>query len=258
MTLSVLASAALRGVRSALLSALVLAFAAACTAQAPRATAQPASNAAVPGAVPGKAATTGHPAAASPAPAEPAPRGSHEGITVHGHWIIDVRNPDGSLVTHREFENSLVTTSGTANGSMFLTGVLGRTITTGSWEINLITSNNSIHIMEPNSTQSATCPSDIVTCSPTLTLVAGNPVNPGVLTFAGSAIVPTGQSSIVSVETDTIACPSTFLASACFNLNYLVASNGMVDYPFTSTTLTPAITITPGQVVQAQVNISFQ
>ena len=33
--------------------------------------------------------------------------GQHEGITVHGHWSIEVHNPDGSLVRHVEFENSL-------------------------------------------------------------------------------------------------------------------------------------------------------
>lgn len=35
------------------------------------------------------------------------PRGQSEGITVHGHWVIDVRNPDGKLVNHVEFENSI-------------------------------------------------------------------------------------------------------------------------------------------------------
>jgi len=34
-------------------------------------------------------------------------KGQHEGITVHGHWTIEVRNPDGTVVTHREFENAL-------------------------------------------------------------------------------------------------------------------------------------------------------
>jgi hypothetical protein len=37
----------------------------------------------------------------------PVPKGQPEGITVHGHWTIDVRNPDGSTVRHVEFENSL-------------------------------------------------------------------------------------------------------------------------------------------------------
>src|SRR6185295_16924698 len=31
----------------------------------------------------------------------------HEGIKVHGHWTVDVREPDGKLVSHREFENAL-------------------------------------------------------------------------------------------------------------------------------------------------------
>lgn len=33
--------------------------------------------------------------------------GRNEGIKVHGHWTIEVRDPDGRLAAHREFENSL-------------------------------------------------------------------------------------------------------------------------------------------------------
>ncbi len=36
-----------------------------------------------------------------------AQKGQSEGIKVHGHWIIEVRNPDGKVVERREFENSL-------------------------------------------------------------------------------------------------------------------------------------------------------
>jgi hypothetical protein len=32
---------------------------------------------------------------------------THQGVKVHGHWVIDVRNPDGTLAQHRDFENSL-------------------------------------------------------------------------------------------------------------------------------------------------------
>jgi hypothetical protein len=52
-----------------------------------------------------KAATA--PAQAPAAPAAKPAKGQHEGITVHGHWVIEVRNPNGELVTHREFENAL-------------------------------------------------------------------------------------------------------------------------------------------------------
>ena len=30
-----------------------------------------------------------------------------QGIVVHGHWVIEVRNPDGKVQYHREFENAL-------------------------------------------------------------------------------------------------------------------------------------------------------
>jgi hypothetical protein len=35
------------------------------------------------------------------------PKGTSEAVKVHGHWTIEVRNPDGTLVKHVEFENSL-------------------------------------------------------------------------------------------------------------------------------------------------------
>jgi hypothetical protein len=41
------------------------------------------------------------------APALPPAKGQHESITVHGHWTIEVKNPDGKVAKHVEFENSL-------------------------------------------------------------------------------------------------------------------------------------------------------
>jgi len=32
---------------------------------------------------------------------------AREGIAVHGHWVIDVKNPDGTVAKHVEFENGL-------------------------------------------------------------------------------------------------------------------------------------------------------
>jgi len=46
--------------------------------------------------------------AAAPTTAKPA--GARDSIGVHGYWIIDVRNPDGTLDQHLEFENQLCTT----------------------------------------------------------------------------------------------------------------------------------------------------
>jgi hypothetical protein len=75
--------------------------------------------------------------AAAPATSGAHSRGTREGIKVHGHWTIEVRNPDGKVVTHREFENSLVTGGGPQGGADLLTTLLGRTVVTGPWLIAL-------------------------------------------------------------------------------------------------------------------------
>ncbi len=60
-----------------------------------------------------------------------APSGPREGITVHGHWTIEVHNPDGKLVSHNEFENSL------SSGGYLLSSILNRQYSTGYWSIIL-------------------------------------------------------------------------------------------------------------------------
>jgi hypothetical protein len=59
--------------------------------------------------------------------------GPSEGIKVHGHWTIEIRNPDGSLVSHSEFENALVP----IQGPELLAGVLANQLNVSSWELFL-------------------------------------------------------------------------------------------------------------------------
>jgi hypothetical protein len=213
-----------------------------------------------PGAEPGKSVPLAHPAVQtrpSSATAEPTSRGKHEGIKVHGHWTIEVRNPDSKLVSHTEFENSLVT-AGALTGSALLTDLLGGSRTGGGWEIILATSSNAgLHIFQPNSPSAEIC--NAAVCSPNLSVVAGTTQSPRTLTLSGSAVVPAGQSSIIQVETDTWACIPTVLPAACATLSLADVNSGNAsEFVFTSANLSPAITITPGQVVQAAVTISFQ
>ena len=77
-------------------------------------------------------ATAQTPAKATTSPATESKGGQKEGIKVHGHWTIDVRNPDGTLVTHREFENDLDLT-----GRGTLVSLLGRQKTNGGWLVEL-------------------------------------------------------------------------------------------------------------------------
>jgi hypothetical protein len=79
--------------------------------------------------------------AQSTAPAAPVPHESEsqpthgtrgEGIKVHGNWTIDVRDPDGSLAAHHEFENRLVT-----GGTNLLSDLLGLKVPISDWTIFL-------------------------------------------------------------------------------------------------------------------------
>jgi len=68
-----------------------------------------------------------------PALAPVVAQGQQEGIKVHGHWVIDVRNSDGTLASHTEFENAL-----TAGGAMVLTQILTNVVTVvRGWTVTL-------------------------------------------------------------------------------------------------------------------------
>jgi len=56
----------------------------------------------------------------------------HQGLRVHGHWVINVSNPDGSQVQHHEFENSLEPSAGGT-----LAGLLGGQFSMGNMMIAL-------------------------------------------------------------------------------------------------------------------------
>ena len=94
---------------------LVMVLSNACIGRAQAGTASPAVTPAMP------AEAVSH----TPAPlaAKPPAKGQHEGIKVHGHWTIEVRNPDGKLVSHTEFENALVQPSGAKILATLLAGV---------------------------------------------------------------------------------------------------------------------------------------
>lgn len=96
-----------------------------------------------------KPAVAAGPSAVSPAAKSPA-KGSQEGIKIHGHWTIEVRNPDGSLDKRVEFENGicpsqqvtggggiLTTTTTFAGGALALSMLATGQASAGPWEIIL-------------------------------------------------------------------------------------------------------------------------
>jgi hypothetical protein len=73
---------------------------------------------------PGTQAATPKPAAepAAPAKAAETAKPGNDGIKIHGHWVLEVKNPDGKLVERREFDNSLVTGAPGTGGAPWPTG----------------------------------------------------------------------------------------------------------------------------------------
>src|SRR5579863_5791396 len=53
---------------------------------------------------------------------KPSAKAAKEGIAVHGHWTIDVKNPDGTIVSHQDFENGIDSVEGADALTGFLSG----------------------------------------------------------------------------------------------------------------------------------------
>jgi hypothetical protein len=184
--------------------------------------------------------------------------GSHEGIKVHGHWTIEVRNPDGTLVTHREFENSLHPL-----GSNALATFLGRQFSVGFWVINLsgpgICGGNSCNITEPNYAPALDSTFGVHPSSQNLTV--GSSTVATSLVLSGSVTSP-AAGQITYVGSQVIGCPPTNPPSTPFS-SACAGSGGTASFFFTSRPLDglngdpQAVSVGAGQLIAVTVNISF-
>jgi hypothetical protein len=179
--------------------------------------------------------------------------GPHEGIKVHGHWTIEVRNPDGALVTHREFENSL----SPQTGPLGLANVLGRVHSVGLWQVaigNIIQSPTqpcfapagnfaiACFMQEPGDTSNG--PFDFQTL--TVSVPTTGP-NTGALVLSGSFTVQT-SSALAEYSTSFYYCAGTVAPATCGTQNVFTF--------FTFAQISP-INVAAGQLVQVTVVLSF-
>jgi hypothetical protein len=168
-----------------------------------------------------------------------APPDRSDGIKVHGHWTIDVMNPDGSLAGHYEFENALANHLG---ASTFLNGVLARTKRVGRWQVSLPDSNGQplIWVVEPGTPGFAADSQTLAVTTPT------TGPNAGKLVLSGNGTAPrAAQINFVQSQTDD--CPPPGEAGACTTS----------AFAFSQKNLTTAIPVAQGQIVQLTVVFSF-
>lgn len=206
--------------------------------------------------------------------------GNHEGITVHGHWAIEVRNPDGKVVSHTEFENSLqpagksllaAVLSGYAPGGWMITlnGPSGEgpctnsAATSGAGECGIVASGSYFATEQ--------CPGRGDQCFTTLSVsnpfpVTGTETNTVILQGTATA----GASGTISdVETDMNVCNSSSVPSACITGNGQFTQGTFTEasLPLSNTATTPcgganqppcAVPVGVGQTIDVTVTFSFQ
>lgn len=217
--------------------------------------------------------TTAKPAAhveeeeAAPAPKKP----GHEGITVHGHWVMDLKDKDGKVIEHRDFQNSLDRNNGTNLLIQLLTGVA----VGGNMEIDAIRTGTTgtfgggaaDYSMFPAGTNvsSATCTTGTSGfnnsrfCFPNMTTTiqhdpvdsAGTMILHGQFTAAADVVIDT-------VQTRNGGC---FVTSGDFGPAQCAAGTNLPQYAqsifvFTGTGITP-LTVLSGQTLAITVTISF-
>ena len=168
--------------------------------------------------------------------------GSSEGIQVHGEWTIDIREPDGRLVSHHEFSNALGT-----NGSVFLARVLSGDLAPGPWGISL---GNSDAAKGPCRTAFANIPCFVGDTDLSLTVPSsGTNANSFVLKGSVDALED-GEIGFVGTIVDHC---NTFTAPA----DCTPSDGGFTDFTVTALIGSDAIQVVKGQSLNVTVVISF-
>jgi hypothetical protein len=179
----------------------------------------------------------------------PSGDGSHEGIKVHGHWTIEVRNPDGSLAARRVFENAY-------SPSSFLANLLAREASVGFWFVGL---NGSVSAPGPcggGACQIYETGYPLSTPLPPFAfqgLTVSATAN--TLVLAGSMTAPS-TGTIGIVFTSDLPCPSSTLPSTPCTITPL-SPQTLTGTTLTPGSSTPPISVSQGQIVSVTVVISF-
>jgi len=201
-------------------------------------------------------------------------------IRIHGHWVVEVQNPDGSVSTRREFDNSY---HGDDVMALFLAGYVApadlsitfKSASNGAGSLCAGGSGNVCVIVtslaggQGGTGEPWNCPSEPQYCYSGLNIS----LTPGAGGSGSAAMVLSAHITAAlsgtfdTVDTDTFYCsqggtdgastpiaPSTISSKDCFDGDY----DGWFYWSdFTSTTLTSAVSVTAGQVLLFQVTLSF-
>jgi hypothetical protein len=193
--------------------------------------------------------------------------GKHVGVEMHGHWVIDVKNPDGTVAEHRDFENTI-----SGYGQELLVGLLSGYIVPSDYGIYL-SSSGTVPCAEPQGLAGCiilrsltTVPGSAVclyyTCFTGLTYtptLIDNSAGGSQLLLAGSFAATQGG-TINGVSTIYGTCPyniSATTALATVSPSTCSTTPGSGGYRQLSQASITPVTVVTSQIVQVTVTITF-
>jgi hypothetical protein len=212
-------------------------------------------------------------------------KGAHEGIKLHGHWSIDVKNPDGTLVKHSDFENQLQ-----YDGTQYLTALISGWGVGGDYAIYFT---NATATATGSPTTNVVCPAPASTTTSTFpycSIVQNINTQPGIFhclhyyCVGGLTVTPTfgsgtglpnvvlagnitapqagsinnvyigfnGCNSVSTTTPATPTAPGTITAAAC-----QASTTGSYGGTMSGTTLGSPVTVVAGQIIQITVTYTF-
>jgi len=203
---------------------------------------------------------------------ETANDGSRQNIKMHGHWVIDVKNPDGTTTEHRDFDNSI-----TANGAAYLIGLMAGYGVPSDYGIFLAANSSDSGTppcVTPNGGQpgcfivrsltanpgSTTC--QVTYCAVSLTYT----YNESLSTTSGNSMVLAGSftagqaGTIGYVGTEVGSCPVNITQSSSLTTtspSACTAQTGNFGINTLSAASISSVAVASGQIVQVTVTISF-
>jgi len=174
--------------------------------------------------------------------------GLAEGIEVHGHWVIEVKDPDGKTVERREFDNALNNI-----GAEALSRILARQQILIEWFVNISGSEGMSPCLLLGPFR---CIITEFTAGPALFPTLEATVDDTVqfnqkLVLNGTATAQR-NGNITSVGTQVRTCTASVTGTFC----QTNPSSGF-KYPFTGTVLPSPVDVLQGQEIQVTVTISF-
>jgi hypothetical protein len=195
-----------------------------------------------------------------------AKEGNHLNVEMHGHWVIDVRNQDGTLAQHRDFENTIQ-----GGGAAYLIGLMAGYVVPSDYEI-FLSSTGTTPCTPPGTLQgctivrsltsspgSNTCPSYFCVTGLTYTYNQSYSVTTSNSFVLAGTFTANRAGTIDNVQTYAGSCPVAAIETTLATVSPATcnASVGGVGINALSGAAITSVPVVSSQIVQVTVTISF-